>query len=89
MSHNKEFTDKSRVFWSKRYGRPVTDGELDEIHRNLFGFYGLLLQFMQEDAAKKAAQDKPPATAESNHNQPNTNGSNEGNIMAGSINYEI
>ena len=44
---------KARVFWAKRYGREVTDAEIAEIDRNLFGYYSLLLQWIREEDRKK------------------------------------
>ena len=42
-------TDQAKTFWAERYGRPVTDAELEEFHRNLLGFTSLLLEYRQEE----------------------------------------
>jgi hypothetical protein len=34
--------EKSRQWWSKKYGRELTLADAAEIHRNLFGFFRLL-----------------------------------------------
>jgi len=47
---------RAREFWSRRYGRPVSDAEVSEIDRNLFGYYGLLLQWKREEDQKAAGQ---------------------------------
>lgn len=52
---------KARVFWAKRYGREVTDAEIAEIDRNLFGYYSLLLQWKREEDANKSPMSESPS----------------------------
>ncbi|MBI4064534.1 MAG: hypothetical protein HY401_09595 [Elusimicrobia bacterium] len=46
---SEEFKAKARAFWSERYGRPVSDAEAEDIHRNLAGFFGVLQEWKKED----------------------------------------
>lgn len=41
---------KARTFWSERYGREVSEAEVEDIHRNLYGFFSILRQWKEEDA---------------------------------------
>jgi len=52
LPDNNEFREKSRRFWSKKYGRELSMGEIDEIYRNLTGYFNLLLRWKHEDDAK-------------------------------------
>ena len=39
---NADWMTKAREFWSRRYGHPVSEAEVEEIQRNLKGFFDLL-----------------------------------------------
>ena len=43
---------KARAFWAERYGRPVSEAQVEEIHRNLYGFFCILKQWKEEDARR-------------------------------------
>ena len=51
-----EFLARAREFWSREYGRPVSEGEAEMIHRNLNGFFEVLLDWRRQDAEKAAAE---------------------------------
>jgi hypothetical protein len=51
-----EFLASAREHWSKRYGRPVSEAEVEDIHRNLNGFFEVLLDWRRQDEAKAAEQ---------------------------------
>lgn len=51
-----EFLASAREHWSKRYGRPVSEAEVENIHRNLNGFFEVLLDWRRQDLAKAAAE---------------------------------
>ena len=50
------FIAKARDHWSARYGRPVSEAEVEAIHRNLNGFFEVLLDWRRQDEAKAAEQ---------------------------------
>lgn len=51
-----EFLASAREHWSKRYGRPVSEAEVENIHRNFNGFFEVLLDWRRQDEAKAAAE---------------------------------
>lgn len=51
-----EFLARARELWSQRYGRPVSEAEAEAIHRNLNGFFEVLLDWRRQDEAKAAEQ---------------------------------
>ncbi|MEK6536629.1 MAG: hypothetical protein AABZ63_04015 [Actinomycetota bacterium] len=51
-----EFLAQAQAHWSKRYGRPVSEAEVENIHRNLNGFFEVLLDWRRQDEAKAAEQ---------------------------------
>lgn len=51
-----EFLAQAQEHWSKRYGRPVSEAEVENIHRNLNGFFEVLLDWRRQDEAKAAEQ---------------------------------
>lgn len=51
-----EFLASAQEHWSKRYGRPVSEAEVENIHRNLNGFFEVLLDWRRQDLAKAAAE---------------------------------
>lgn len=51
-----EFLASAREHWSKRYGRPVSEAEVENIHRNLNGFFEVLLDWRRQDEAMAAEQ---------------------------------
>lgn len=60
-----EFLTDARAHWSKRYGRPVSEAEVEEIHRNLNGFFEILLDWRRQDEAKAAEQKGLASSGES------------------------
>lgn len=53
-SNEKNHIKKAQKFWSKKYGREVSEGEVEEIDRNLLGFFKLLLKWSQEDKKRQS-----------------------------------
>lgn len=51
-----EFLASAQEHWSRRYGRPVSEDEVENIHRNLNGFFEVLLDWRRQDEAKAAEQ---------------------------------
>lgn len=51
-----EFLASAHEHWSRRYGRPVSEAEVEDIHRNLNGFFEVLLDWRRQDLAKAAAE---------------------------------
>lgn len=51
--------DKARDLWSERYGREISEAKVDEIHRNLYGFFSILREWKEEDARKAAEGGQP------------------------------
>jgi hypothetical protein len=51
-----EFLASAQEHWSRRYGRPVSEAEVENIHRNLNGFFEVLLDWRRQDEAKAAEQ---------------------------------
>ena len=49
--------NKLVVGWSSQYGRPVTPTELQEINRNLSGFFSILLSWEKQFHAKGVIDD--------------------------------
>lgn len=51
-----DFLASAQEHWSRRYGRPVSEAEVENIHRNLNGFFEVLLDWRRQDEAKAAEQ---------------------------------
>lgn len=51
-----DFLASAQEHWSRRYGRPVSEAEAETIHRNLNGFFEVLLDWRRQDAERAAVE---------------------------------
>lgn len=58
LPQDKKCREEWRAHWSKKYGRELSEAELEDIYRNFVGFFQILWEWRCEDKAKAAEQAK-------------------------------
>lgn len=53
MAHSAELIKKTRDTFEPKYGRPLTDTEVDEIIDNMVAWANLLIEMYQKEEAEK------------------------------------